>query len=131
VKENIIGGILDVLHWASWVDYIGYTGLTPHVGTQWGTIPIYSNIHAVTAGALQTVRLEKKLTKLTSPRSHNSRCVVYAAAEEEADDSSCKAVALCADVEVAEHEGSIAVVGLSCRWSCRRTRGAMLMTETH
>jgi hypothetical protein len=31
------------LHWASWADYIGYIGLTPHVGTQCGTIPIYSN----------------------------------------------------------------------------------------
>jgi hypothetical protein len=29
--------------WASWADYIGYIGLTPHVGTQCGTIPIYSN----------------------------------------------------------------------------------------
>ena len=85
---------------------------------------------AVTAGALQTVRLEKKLTKLTSPHSHNSRCVAYAAAEEEVDDSSCKAVALCADVEVAEREGAVAVVGLPCRWSCRRTRGTMVMTET-
>jgi hypothetical protein len=37
VKENIIGGILDVLHWASWADYIGYIGLTPHVGTQCGS----------------------------------------------------------------------------------------------
>jgi hypothetical protein len=44
VKKNIIGGILDVLHWASWADYIGYIGLTPHMGTQCGTIPIYSNI---------------------------------------------------------------------------------------
>ena len=56
------------------------------------------------------MRLEKKLTKLTSPHSHNSRCVAYAAAEEEVDDSSCKAVALCADVEVAERDGAIAVV---------------------
>ena len=31
-------------------------------------------------------------------------------AREEADESSCKAVALCADVEVAEREGAIAVV---------------------
>ena len=44
LKENIIGGDCVVLHWASWADYIGYTGLTPHVGTQCGTIPIYSNI---------------------------------------------------------------------------------------
>jgi hypothetical protein len=43
MKENIIGGILDILHWALWADYIGYIGLTPHVGTQCGTIPIYSN----------------------------------------------------------------------------------------
>jgi len=43
MKENIIGGILDVLHWASWADYIEYIGLTHHVGTQCGTIPIYSN----------------------------------------------------------------------------------------
>jgi hypothetical protein len=34
----------DVLHWASWADYIEYIGLTPHVGRQCGTIPIYSNI---------------------------------------------------------------------------------------
>jgi hypothetical protein len=53
------------------------------------------------------VRLEKKPTKLTSARSHNSRCVTYAVAGEEADDSSCKAVALYADVEVAEHEGAV------------------------
>ena len=67
-------------------------------------------------------------------------------AGEEADESSCKAVALCADVEVAEREGAIAVVeeavlkmaevdvvvvGLPCRWSCRRARGAMMMMETH
>jgi len=26
LKENIIGGILDILHWASWADYIGYIG---------------------------------------------------------------------------------------------------------
>ena len=65
-------------------------------------------------------------------------------AGEEADESSCKAVALCADVEIAEREGAIAVVeeavlkmaevdvvvGLPCRWSCRGTRGAMVMTET-
>ena len=44
VKENRIGGILvDVLHWASWADYIVYIGLTPHVDRQCGTIPIYSN----------------------------------------------------------------------------------------
>jgi len=34
VKENIIGGILDMLHWVSWADYIRYIGLTPYVGTQ-------------------------------------------------------------------------------------------------
>jgi len=44
MKENIIGGIFDILHWASWADYIGYIGLTPYVGTQYGTIPIYSNM---------------------------------------------------------------------------------------
>jgi hypothetical protein len=91
------------------------------------------------------MRLEKKLTKPTSPRSHNSQCIVYAMVGEEADDSSSKAVALCADVEVAEHEGAVAVVeeamlkmaevdvvvvGLPCRWSCRHTRGAMVMIET-
>jgi hypothetical protein len=43
MKENIIGGIIDILHWASWADYIGYIGLTPHVGKQCGIIPIYSN----------------------------------------------------------------------------------------
>ena len=79
------------------------------------------------------------------PCSHNSRCGAYDVAGEEADESSCKAVALCADVEVAEREGAIAVVeeavlkmaevdvvvvGLPCRWSCRRARGAMMMTET-
>ena len=47
---------------------------------------------------------------LISPRSHNSQCAVYAVAGEEAHESSCKAVALCADVEVAEREGAIAVV---------------------
>jgi hypothetical protein len=31
-------------------------------------------------------------------------------AGEEANDSSCKAVALCADVEVAKREGAVAVV---------------------
>ena len=65
-------------------------------------------------------------------------------AGEEADESSCKVVALCANVEVAEHEGGGAVVeeavlkmaevdvvvGLPCRWSCRGTRGAMVMMET-
>ena len=71
---------------------------------------------------------------------------MYAVAGEEADESSCKAVALCADVEVAEREGAIAVVkeamlkmaevdvvvvGLAYRWSCRHTRGAMVMTGTH
>ena len=46
VKENRIGGILvDVLHWASWADYIEYIGLTPHVVRQCGTIPSYSNTH--------------------------------------------------------------------------------------
>jgi len=35
---------------------------------------------------------------------------VYAVAGEEANESSCKAVALCADVEVAERKGTIAVV---------------------
>ena len=44
VKENRIGGILvDVLHWASWADYIEYIGLTPHVVRQCGIIPSYSN----------------------------------------------------------------------------------------
>ena len=46
---------------------------------------------------------------ITSPRSHNSRCAAYAMAGE-ADQSSCKAVALCADVEVAERKGAVAVV---------------------
>jgi hypothetical protein len=40
---NIIVGILNILHWASRPDYIEYIGLTPHVGTPCGTIPIYSN----------------------------------------------------------------------------------------
>ena len=44
------------------------------------------------------------------PCSHNSRCGAYDVAGEEADESSCKAVALCADVEVAERERAIAVV---------------------
>ena len=35
--------IWDILHWVSWADYIGYIGLTLHVGTQCGIIPIYSN----------------------------------------------------------------------------------------
>jgi len=43
MQENIIGGIFDILHWASLANYIGYIGLTPYVGTQYGTIPIYSN----------------------------------------------------------------------------------------
>ena len=100
---------------------------------------------AVTVGTLQTVGLEKKLTKPTFLRSHNSRCTAYAMAAEEADESSCKAVALCADVEVAEREGAVAmvedvvlrmaevdvvVVRLPCQWSCMRTGGAMVMTET-
>ena len=70
---------------------------------------------------------------------------MYVVAGEEADESSFKVVALYADVEVAEREGAVAMVeetvlkmaevnvvvaGLSCRWSCRRTRGAMVMTET-
>ena len=79
------------------------------------------------------------------PCSHNSRCGAYDVAREEANESSCKVVALCADVEVAEREGAIAlvkeamlkmaevdvvVVGLPCQWSCRRTRGARMMMET-
>ena len=66
-------------------------------------------------------------------------------AGEEADESSCKAIALYADVEVAERKGAVAmveetvlkmtevnvvVVRLSCSWSCRCTRGAMVMTKT-
>ena len=47
MMENIIGGIFDILHWASWADYIGYIGLTPYVDTQCGTIPIYSNSFCV------------------------------------------------------------------------------------
>ena len=61
---------------------------------------------------------------------------MYVVAGEEADESSCKRIALCPDVEVAEREGTIAmdeeamlkmaevnvvVVGLPCRWSCTRT----------
>jgi hypothetical protein len=38
-----VGILVNVLHWASWVDYIEYIRLTPHVGSQCGTIPIYSN----------------------------------------------------------------------------------------
>jgi hypothetical protein len=53
-------------------------------------------------------------------------------------------IALCADVEVAELKSAVAVceevvpevdevdvvvVRLPCRWSCKRTRGAMMMTE--
>jgi hypothetical protein len=49
----------------------------------------------------------EKADKLTSPRNHSSRCAAYAMAGEAADESSCKAVALCADVEVAEHEGVV------------------------
>ena len=43
MKENIIGGIFDILHWALWADYIGYIRLTLYVDTQCGTITIYSN----------------------------------------------------------------------------------------
>ena len=54
-------------------------------------------------------------------------------------------IALCADVEVAELKGAVAVfekavqevakvdvvvVGLPYQWSYRRTRGARMMTET-
>jgi len=46
MKENIIGGILDILYWASWTDYIRYIGLTPYVDTQCGTISIFSNTTA-------------------------------------------------------------------------------------
>ena len=35
---------------------------------------------------------------------------MYAVVGEEADESSCKAVALCADVEVAEHKGAVVMV---------------------
>jgi len=35
---------------------------------------------------------------------------MYAMAGEEADESSCKAVALCTDVEVAKRKGAVAVV---------------------
>jgi hypothetical protein len=67
-------------------------------------------------------------------------------AGEEADESSCKGIALYVDVEVAKREGAVAVVeetvlqmaevdvvvvGLPCQWSYRRTRGAMVMMETH
>ena len=48
--------------------------------------------------------------ELTSRRSHNSQCVAYAMAGEEADESSCKAVALWGDVKVAEREGGGAMV---------------------
>jgi hypothetical protein len=55
-------------------------------------------------------------------------------AREEADESSCKTVAYCVNVEIVEHEAAIAVVeevvlkmaevdvvviGLPCQWSCR------------
>lgn len=53
--------------------------------------------------------LEKKLQG-NIPYSHNGWCVTYAMTEEEADESSCKAVALCTDVEVVECEGRIAVM---------------------
>lgn len=49
-------------------------------------------------------------------------------------------IARCVDVEVVECKGAQAmrkiaevdavVVGLPCYWGCRRTRGAMAMTET-
>jgi hypothetical protein len=38
MKESILCGIFDILHWASWVDYIVYIGLTAYVGTQYDTI---------------------------------------------------------------------------------------------
>ena len=44
------------------------------------------------------------------PCSHNSQCGAYDVAGEEADESSCKAVALCADVKVAKREGGGAMV---------------------
>ena len=68
MKENIIGGILDVLHWASWVDYIGYTGLTPHVGTQWGTIPIYSNIPHSHSGSAADGETGEEVDKVNIPQ---------------------------------------------------------------
>ena len=111
MKENIIGGIFGIMHSASWADYIGYIGLTPYMDTQCRTILIYSNIPppAVIVGAQQMVRLEKKLISNIT-LSHNSRCATYVVAREEANESSCKAVALCADVEVAKHKGTIAMV---------------------
>lgn len=63
----------------------------------------------VTVGPLQTVRLEKKLTSL-----HPLECVMYAIAREEANESSCKTVALCADLEVAEHVGEEPWSRMSC-----------------
>jgi len=65
-KRNRIGGIF-VLHWASWADYIGYIGLTPHVGRQCGIIPIYSNIPRNHSGSAADGETEEEANKLTSP----------------------------------------------------------------
>jgi hypothetical protein len=42
VKENIIGRIFDILHWASWADYIVYIGLTPYVGTHYMVLFLFT-----------------------------------------------------------------------------------------
>jgi hypothetical protein len=108
VLKNIIGGILDVLHWASWVDYIEYIGLPPHMGTQYGTNPItVTNTHTRTHASETGEEL-----KLTN-RSLYGQCALWLE-KMTMSACSCKAVSLCADVEVAEREGSIAVVEEAC-----------------
>jgi len=52
------------------------------------------------------VRLDKKTDKLTSSAVITIQCVAYDVAREDAS----KMVALCANVEIAEHEGVIAMV---------------------
>ena len=97
------------MYWVLWADYIEYIGLTPHVVRQCDTIPSYSNIPRSHSGSAADGETGEE-AEANIPCSHNSRCGAYDVAGEEADESSYKAVALCADVEVTKREGAVAVV---------------------
>jgi hypothetical protein len=83
---------------------------TLYVGKQCGAIPIYSNIPRSYNGSTIDVETGEEADKLASSLINNSRCITYAMAGEEANESSCKAIALFVNVEVIELEGVGVVV---------------------
>ena len=68
----------DILHWASWADYIWYIGLTPTWVDNVLLFLFTLTFPRSHSGSAANGETEEEADKLTSSRSHNSQCIAYA-----------------------------------------------------